>query len=140
MATGEGAGGFVVVLFFILVCIGLIVAVIMTAVVFQRIVQRHYALIQRGALADEWRVVDLSAPEDGADLEMMESGHAGGERRSSKAAAANANVMKRTTSAAEMESERERERERAATATAAASEGRIGELHEELQSIPPGLF
>jgi uncharacterized membrane protein YgcG len=74
---GEGAGGLLLVLFFICAFIGLIVAVVSITVVIQRIVQRHYALIQRGAMAEEWRVVDLSAA-DTELVEMLESGEGSG--------------------------------------------------------------
>ena len=76
--SGE-APGLLFVLFFICVFIGIIVAVVSITAVIQRLIQRHFALIQRGALADEWHVVDLAVEGGGTNghsIELMETGGA----------------------------------------------------------------
>ena len=52
-------------LFFIIVFVGIFVAVFYLTLILQRIAQRHYRLLQKVTLADEYQVVDLSQDPEG---------------------------------------------------------------------------
>ena len=66
------------VIFFIFVLIGMLVAIFMVSLVLQKAVQRHFKLLEKTSLAEDYQVVDLSSSDDpeashDSDLESARS-------------------------------------------------------------------